>query len=282
MDAGSVNSSAIHATEDAAARRTARPGGPVLHFIRSSRKTRHHRRPAPARHRCGGWLRLVIERSLSCFAPRHPQDLPRGRDHGGEPLVRLLLRHLSRRRRDPDEGRRADGLRARTASASCVRPFHEPNGADDSGGAHGPLAGKRTSTAAAWTASSASPTTRSSATAGANGTARPARTLRRPTSWATTTTREIPNYWAYAQNFVLQDHMFEPNSGWSLPAHLWLVSGWSARAATRTASTCTSNLDRGTGGRPRRCAAIPTGRSTAGPTSPTSSTSTASAGRTTW
>ena len=22
--------------------------------------------------------------------------------------------------------------------------------------------------------------------------------------------REIPNYWAYAQNFVLQDKMFEP------------------------------------------------------------------------
>jgi phospholipase C len=40
--------------------------------------------------------------------------------------------------------------------------------------------------------------------------------------------REIPNYWAYAQNFVLQDHMFEPNSSWSLPAHLFMVSAWSA------------------------------------------------------
>jgi phospholipase C len=39
---------------------------------------------------------------------------------------------------------------------------------------------------------------------------------------------EIPNYWAYAQNFVLQDRMFEPCSSWSLPAHLFLVSGWSA------------------------------------------------------
>src|SRR5512138_1979018 len=28
--------------------------------------------------------------------------------------------------------------------------------------------------------------------------------------------REIPNYWEYAQNFVLQDHMFEPNASWSL------------------------------------------------------------------
>jgi phospholipase C len=41
--------------------------------------------------------------------------------------------------------------------------------------------------------------------------------------------REIPNYWAYARNFVLQDHMFEPVNSWSLPAHLFLVSSWSAR-----------------------------------------------------
>ena len=40
--------------------------------------------------------------------------------------------------------------------------------------------------------------------------------------------REIPNYWSYAQHFVLQDHMFEPNASWSLPAHLFLVSEWSA------------------------------------------------------
>jgi phospholipase C len=40
--------------------------------------------------------------------------------------------------------------------------------------------------------------------------------------------REIPNYWAYAQNFVLQDAMFEPNASWSLPAHLFMVSAWSA------------------------------------------------------
>jgi phospholipase C len=40
--------------------------------------------------------------------------------------------------------------------------------------------------------------------------------------------REIPNYWAYARQFVLQDHMFEPVASWSLPAHLFLVSEWSA------------------------------------------------------
>ena len=36
--------------------------------------------------------------------------------------------------------------------------------------------------------------------------------------------REIPNYWAYARHFVLQDHMFESDASWSLPAHLYLVS----------------------------------------------------------
>jgi phospholipase C len=41
--------------------------------------------------------------------------------------------------------------------------------------------------------------------------------------------REIPNYWDYARNFVLQDHMFQSDMAWSLPAHLYLVSGWSAR-----------------------------------------------------
>ncbi|MBV8198724.1 MAG: phospholipase, partial [Candidatus Eremiobacteraeota bacterium] len=43
--------------------------------------------------------------------------------------------------------------------------------------------------------------------------------------------RELPNYWAYAREFVLQDHMFEPIASWSLPAHLWMVSEWAATCA---------------------------------------------------
>jgi phospholipase C len=39
---------------------------------------------------------------------------------------------------------------------------------------------------------------------------------------------EIPNYWAYADNFVLNDHMFTPQIGPSQPSHHFLVSGWSA------------------------------------------------------
>jgi phospholipase C len=45
--------------------------------------------------------------------------------------------------------------------------------------------------------------------------------------------REIPNYWAYARHFVLQDHMFESDTSWSLPEHLYLVSGWSAHCTKK-------------------------------------------------
>jgi phospholipase C len=40
--------------------------------------------------------------------------------------------------------------------------------------------------------------------------------------------REIPNYWAYAERYTLQDRMFGPTDSWTLPAHLFLVSAWSA------------------------------------------------------
>jgi len=43
--------------------------------------------------------------------------------------------------------------------------------------------------------------------------------------------RELPNYWHYARDFVLQDRLFEPNSSWSLPQHLYMVSEWSAKCA---------------------------------------------------
>jgi phospholipase C len=45
------------------------------------------------------------------------------------------------------------------------------------------------------------------------------------------TAHEIRNYWSYARHFVLQDHMFQPSTSWSLPEHLFAVSGWSARCS---------------------------------------------------
>jgi phospholipase C len=57
--------------------------------------------------------------------------------------------------------------------------------------------------------------------------------------------REIPNYWTYARDFVLQDHMFEPDASWSLPAHLFLVSEWSAKCSVENvASSCTAAPNR--------------------------------------
>jgi phospholipase C len=57
------------------------------------------------------------------------------------------------------------------------------------------------------------------------------------------TQREIPNYWAYARNFVLQDHMFAPADSWTLPAHLFLVSAWAAHCNDpHDPMSCSSDL----------------------------------------
>ncbi|MGC8551128.1 MAG: alkaline phosphatase family protein [Acidobacteriaceae bacterium] len=54
---------------------------------------------------------------------------------------------------------------------------------------------------------------------------------------------DIPNYWAYAKHFVLQDHMFEGLHSWSFPSHLWLVSAWSANCAPdHNPMSCVSDL----------------------------------------
>ncbi len=57
--------------------------------------------------------------------------------------------------------------------------------------------------------------------------------------------REIPDYWAYARNYVLQDHMFEPVDSWSEPSHIYMVSAWMAQCSNPlTPSTChQQNLD---------------------------------------
>jgi phospholipase C len=47
--------------------------------------------------------------------------------------------------------------------------------------------------------------------------------------------RELPNYWTYAKNFILQDDMFESVRSYSYPSHLYLTSEWDA--------TCSNPLD---------------------------------------
>jgi phospholipase C len=55
--------------------------------------------------------------------------------------------------------------------------------------------------------------------------------------------REIPNYWTYAKRFVLQDRMFAPSDSWTLPSHLYLVSGWAAACeGPWKPMSCTSDL----------------------------------------
>jgi phospholipase C len=50
---------------------------------------------------------------------------------------------------------------------------------------------------------------------------------------------DLPNYWAYAKNYVLHDHMFEPVTSYSIAAHLYMVSGWAAQCSkTGVAASC--------------------------------------------
>jgi phospholipase C len=53
---------------------------------------------------------------------------------------------------------------------------------------------------------------------------------------------EIPNYWTYARDFVLNDHMFEPVKSWSLPDHLYMVSAWSARCRNHSPDSCVNDI----------------------------------------
>jgi phospholipase C len=59
--------------------------------------------------------------------------------------------------------------------------------------------------------------------------------------------REIPNYWSYAENYVLQDDMFESVASWSQPEHLFMVSGWSAACPNGDTNPmdCTNALEGG-------------------------------------
>jgi phospholipase C len=54
---------------------------------------------------------------------------------------------------------------------------------------------------------------------------------------------DLPNYWGWAQHYVLQDRMYESNASWSQPEHLYLVSGWSAFCTnSENPSSCTNAL----------------------------------------
>ena len=69
------------------------------------------------------------------------------------------------------------------------------------------------------------------------------------------TREEIPNYWAYAERFVLQDHLFEGMRSWSWPSHLELTSEWAAVCSDQhKASSCVTNPN---AGRPHKDVQLP-------------------------
>jgi phospholipase C len=79
------------------------------------------------------------------------------------------------------------------------------------------------------------------------------------------TESDIPNYWTYAKDFALQDHMFEPNASWSLPAHLFLVSEWSAYCTQQdNPSSCINAVETKPAERPPDVPAYYAGKTTTG------------------
>ena len=122
----------------------------------------------------------------------------------------------------------------------CLRPFHDPRQVNG-GGPHGrgafaqDLAGGRMNGFAAGA--------RSPAGRGCASTRWPVcRSSSRPDVMGYHDAREIPNYWRWAHDYVLQDHLFEPDASWSLPAHLYMVSEWSAKCRrANDPSSCANN-----------------------------------------
>jgi phospholipase C len=60
------------------------------------------------------------------------------------------------------------------------------------------------------------------------------------------TDEELPNYWTYAQKFVLQDKLFEGVRDYTYPSHLELVSEWAASCKNyKDLTTCVTGLNYG-------------------------------------
>ena len=127
------------------------------------------------------------------------------------------------------------------ATKQCVKPFHDPND-KNSGGPHGDK--NATADIDGGKMDGFIQQERSGRKSACKTTFDPlcTQTDKLPDVMGWHDAREIPNYWAYAQNFVLQDKMFEPNASWSLPEHLFMVSGWSAKCLTQDPTSCVNAL----------------------------------------
>jgi phospholipase C len=116
------------------------------------------------------------------------------------------------------------------ATGACVRPYHD-TGDENIGGPHSAAAADRDINDGAMDGFIR--VMRGAKATGGCPTDIPTCIVRgrETTVMGYHTERELPNYWAYARAFVLQDHMFEPVRSWSLPAHLFMVSEWAASCA---------------------------------------------------
>ncbi len=128
-------------------------------------------------------------------------------------------------------------------SHQCIAPFHDPN-VIDRGGPHNAEAAARDIDGGKMDGFVISAREME-----ANGCRRGSREFcddlkRPPDAMGWHDGRDIPHYWEYAQQFVLQDHMFEPNASWSLPSHLFMVSAWSGYCLdAQDPSSCSNALD---------------------------------------
>ncbi len=127
----------------------------------------------------------------------------------------------------------------------CVRPYHDPSFVND-GGPHGHSStpvdvngGKMNGFVRAYRR--AAPFCRRNPGLPCRPT--PTGPRGQPSIMGYHDRRELPNYWAYADRFVLQDRMFAPGDSWTLPSHLFLVSAWSARCTDpRDPMSCSSDM----------------------------------------
>jgi phospholipase C len=122
-------------------------------------------------------------------------------------------------------------------NSGCVAPFHSPND-KNFGGPHGAgafVADVNGGAMSGFVAESEKGSSCNTTSPGCSPCTETGSTAQCVDSMGYHDAREIPNYWTYAQNFVLQDNMYEPNSSWSWPEHLFGVSSWAA--------TCTNWSD---------------------------------------
>src|SRR5438128_1664823 len=211
----------------------------------------HHSRPKHDSASCPRWglsslavLLCVLLASGLAWARnerRHPSDthLKRKLVHAREKITHVIVIMQENRSFDSYFGTypRADGIPMRhgiptvcvpdPASGRCVPPFHDPNDVN-LGGPHG--------------AAAAVADLDGGKMDGFIAQAEAARPNLPSDVMGYHDAREIPNYWAYAKHFVLQDHMFEPNASWSLPEHLFMVSEWSAHCASADPFSCVNAL----------------------------------------